>query len=48
VAGGEVGSMNWRFRVSARGVEGSDVAGGDARYFEVILVLRFALNPHIV
>jgi len=48
VVGGEVGSMNWRFRVSARGVEGSDVAGGDARYFEVILVLRFVLNSHFV
>jgi len=40
--------MNWRFRLSARSVEGSDVAGGDARYFEVILVLRFALNSHLV
>ncbi len=48
MAGGEVGSMNWRFRVSARVVEGSDVAGGDARYFEVILVLRFVLNSHFV
>ncbi len=48
MVGVEVDSMNWRFRVSARGVEGSDVAGGDARYFEVILVLRFALNSHLV